>query len=76
MRGSFTYGADEVPYRVKFSQRRTLSISVLPDGSVEVVAPSGTPEHEIRSRLRQRARWIARQQSLTPKYLVGDPGRT
>ena len=72
LRGSFTYGDHVVPYRAQFSARRTLSISVLPNGAVEVVAPLGTPEREIQSRLKRRAHWIARQ----PRYFSQFQPRT
>jgi predicted metal-dependent hydrolase len=64
-----------VPYSAQFSDRRTLSISVLPDGAVEVVAPIGTPEHEIQSRLRRRGRWIARQQRYFEQFRPRTPER-
>jgi predicted metal-dependent hydrolase len=75
MRGSFTYGERVVPYSAQFSDRRTLSIAVLPDGAVEVVAPIGTPEHEIESRLKRRARWIARQQRYFLQFRPRTPER-
>jgi hypothetical protein len=56
MRGSFTYAGHVLPYRTKFSNRATLSISVLPDSSIEVVAPFGTTEPEIQTRLEKRGR--------------------
>jgi predicted metal-dependent hydrolase len=75
MRGSFTYGERVVPYSAQFSDRRTLSISVLPHGAVEVVAPIGTHEHEIQSRLRRRGRWIARQQRYFEQFRPRTPER-
>lgn len=56
------YGTTRIPYQVVRRERRTLSIEVLPDGTVQAVAPLDTPEHEIRWRLEQRGAWILRQQ--------------
>lgn len=46
------------------SRRRTLAISVLPDGTVEVVAPAGAVEERIREKVEKRARWILRQRRV------------
>ena len=43
---------------VKRARRRTLAISVLPDGTVEVVAPLGAAEDKIREKVEKRTRWI------------------
>jgi predicted metal-dependent hydrolase len=40
------------------SERRTLEISVLPDGAVELVAPSNAPVESILQKVEKRARWI------------------
>lgn len=47
--------------RLKRSRRRTLAISVLPDGTVEVVAPVGAAEDKIREKVEKKTRWILRQ---------------
>lgn len=46
---------------LKRSRRRTLAISVLPDGVIEVVAPTGAAEDKIRAKVEKRTRWILRQ---------------
>jgi predicted metal-dependent hydrolase len=65
---------------LKRSRRRTLAISVLPDGTVEVVAPFGAAEDKIRAKIEKRARWILRQrrafaalnaQRLPRRYCTG-----
>jgi hypothetical protein len=73
MQGSFTYASNVLPYRVRYSDRRTLSISVFPDCSIEVVAPQGTPMEDIQFRLRRRAAWIMRQQRYRA-ISTTDPG--
>ncbi|MDD4016490.1 MAG: SprT family zinc-dependent metalloprotease [Kiritimatiellae bacterium] len=49
------------PCVLKRKRRRTLAISVLPDGAVEVVAPVGASEDAIREKLEKKTRWILRQ---------------
>lgn len=46
---------------LKRSARRTLAISVLPDGTVEVVAPLKADLSEIQKKIEKRAGWINRQ---------------
>lgn len=46
---------------LKRSRRRTLAISVLPDGTVEAIAPMNAELPKIREKIDKRAGWIARQ---------------
>ena len=64
----FSYAGRELPFRLKFSNRRTLAISVLPDASIEVIAPYGTKLREIQIRLRKRGRWIVRQRDYFDQF--------
>jgi len=45
------------------SNRSTLAISVLPDGSIHLTAPAKVSEADIEIRVRRRLRWITRQRS-------------
>jgi len=81
MQASFTYAGRVLPFRARFSGRTTLSISIMPDGAIEVIAPRGTSDDEIIRWLTKRGRWIVRQQRYfdqfrprTPdrKYVVGE----
>lgn len=47
-----------IDYELRRSDRKTLGISVSPDGSVIVSAPSTAAEARIEERLRKRAPWI------------------
>src|SRR5262245_26479425 len=68
MRTVFSCAGGDLPVRVKFSDRRTLAISVLPDASIEVVAPYGTKVREIEKRLWKRKRWIVRQRDYFEQF--------
>ena len=61
MRGSISYSVHKLDYRLRFSPRRTLAITVKPDRSIEITAPAGTSRDDVERRLRKRARWVIRQ---------------
>jgi hypothetical protein len=46
---------------LKRSERKTLAISVLPDGTLELIAPIDTDDASILARVSRRANWIDRQ---------------
>ncbi len=46
------------------SARRTLAISVLPDGSIDLVAPHGTRPEDIAAKVGKRLRWIVSQRRV------------
>jgi predicted metal-dependent hydrolase len=54
------WGETELGYRYRLGSARTLSITVHPDRSVEVVAPQGATLQAIRAKILKRAGWIAR----------------
>ncbi len=49
------------PCTLKRSRRRTLAVSVLPDGTVEIVAPVGAAIEKIQEKVEKRVGWIMRQ---------------
>ncbi len=55
------YGERRIPYRLRFSDRKRLRITVRPDLSVVADAPSRFSEEEAREAVRSKARWILRQ---------------
>ncbi len=61
MRGAITYSVHKFDYRLRFSARKTISITVYPDSTIEIIAPQGTPREKVEARLRRRARWVLRQ---------------
>jgi predicted metal-dependent hydrolase len=52
------------PCRLYRTKRRSLAISVLPDGMVELTAPLEAPIAVIRDRVAKRMPWIRRQQRV------------
>jgi predicted metal-dependent hydrolase len=68
------------PAVLKRSARKTLAISVHPDGSLELVAPMDATESEISAKVGKRRKWILKQrrdfQSMNatrsnPKFVTG-----
>ncbi len=55
------YGERRIPYRLRFSDRKRLRITVRPDLSVLADAPGRFGEEEAREAVRSKARWILRQ---------------
>jgi predicted metal-dependent hydrolase len=53
------------------SERRTLAISVLPNGTIELVAPRNVSIGAILDRVRKRARWIGKQVRAFQEMNVG-----
>ena len=72
---TFTYAGHTLRYRARFSQHKTLSISVSPDGAVEVVAPAGAVRNAIEAKLRKRDRWILAQQRYFQQFRPRTPAR-
>lgn len=81
---SIELGGQIVPYALKRSSRKTLSITVFPEGSVLAVAPMSADLKSIEDRMRKRGRWILRTRRefeqfrpVTPprKYVAGETHR-
>lgn len=56
--GRLEIGAEAFDYTLRRSARKTLGISVKPDGSVVVTAPEAADASQIEAILRKRASWI------------------
>jgi len=58
------YGSKRIDFRLEYSDRRTLGITVTPDLEVLVKAPVDNTIDGIKERLRKKAPWIIRQLSF------------
>src|SRR5690606_4416357 len=74
-------GSREINYELSYQDRKTLGIRVYPDCKVKVVAPLDTSQEKLKTKLREKAPWIIKQQleflsyhPLTPprKYINGE----
>jgi predicted metal-dependent hydrolase len=69
------YGSRPIEFTVVRRERRTMQISVLPDTSVEVIAPVSANEKDILKRMSKRAGWICKQIRFFQQYLPRTPER-
>lgn len=74
---SISFGSKEIRFKLQFSDRRTLGISVFPDTSVVVTAPSRFAEDlaSVKAKILKRAPWILRQQTKFSNYPPKPPAR-
>lgn len=72
---SVDYGKDEISFRVKYENRKTLEIAVHPDARVVVKAPRGTKPEAVENRIRKRVRWIRKQINYFRKFEPRTPAR-
>jgi predicted metal-dependent hydrolase len=61
--------------RLRRSGRRTLAISVLPDGTLELAAPRTASHRQILLKVEKRRPWISRQRRLFKEMNPGHPPR-
>lgn len=74
-----SFGSKFFEYEVRFADRKTLEIAVLPDCHITVTAPLGTCSEKIEQRVGKRLRWINKQVEyfeqfqprVTPRLFVG-----
>lgn len=65
---SVAFGNKEIIFQLKYSRRKTLGISVLPDLSVVVTSPEGKDLEQVKSKVKQRGNWILKQQDYFRDY--------
>lgn len=70
-----TNGDEQIEFRLRRSNRRTLAITVHPDLAVEVTAPRKIGMDLVKAKVQKRARWIRRQQSFFRDFLPQTPPR-
>lgn len=58
------YGNSKIEFEIKRSARKTLGISVLPSGTVEVTAPQDATLDKIKEIIIKRGSWLLEQQRL------------
>ncbi len=75
MTRSIQFGSKIISYRLEFSDRKTLGITISPDLSILVKAPIGKPIEEIEKRLNKKVPWIIKQQNLFSIFHPKTPER-
>ena len=65
------YGSKSIPYNLSFTTRKTLGIKVMPDGTVNIIAPIGANMFDITQKAKSKAYWILKQRAfLLVHFLV------
>lgn len=69
------YGTTLIRYSLHFTHRKTLGITVHPDCTVTVAAPINSALDVVAEKVKQRSRWIVKQQRKFERYLPHLPTR-
>src|SRR5687768_3037388 len=69
------YGTSQIDYELIYTEREDLAIHVHPDCSVIVEAPFDSEMETIQAKVRNRAKWILKQQHTFQNYATSEPNR-
>jgi predicted metal-dependent hydrolase len=81
MTETIIFGSRTIEFRLEYSERKTLGITVTPEMEVLVKAPLDTSLIKVKEKIRKKAPWIIKQQSFflsfqpkqsTRKYVNGE----
>lgn len=75
MTAAIQFGSKQIDFRLEYSDRKSLGITVTPDLNVLVKAPTDISLQKIKERLRKKAPWIIRQQSFFLSFHPKTPVR-
>lgn len=75
MTGSIQFGSKTIDFRLEYSGRRSLGITVTPEMEVLVRAPVGTSIEKIKEKIRKKAPWIIKQQIFFLSFQPKTPQR-
>lgn len=70
------YGNSKIEFKVKRSARKTLGISVLPNGAIEVTAPQDATLDKIKEIIIKRGSWLLEQQRITGYNPIPQPNKS
>jgi predicted metal-dependent hydrolase len=69
------YGRQRVAFLIKRRERKTMSITVMPDQRVEIAAPLEASVESIKAIVAKRLGWIVRQQTWFARFAPRTPER-
>ena len=75
MTAAIQFGSKQIDFRIEYSDRKSLVITVTPDLNVLVKAPATTSLEKVKEKLRKKAPWIIRQQSFFLSFHPKTPAR-
>ena len=75
MMQSIFFGSKQIDFRLQYSNRKSLGITVTPDLKVLVKAPIDASLEKVKEKLKKKAAWIIRQQSFFLSFHPKTPAR-
>lgn len=75
MTHSIQFGSKEIYFRLSYSIRKSLGITVTPDMDVLVKAPVDAPIDKIKEKVKKKAAWIIKQQGFFLTFYPKTPER-
>lgn len=75
MTSAIQFGSKQIDFRLEYSNRKSLGITVTPEMNVLVKAPAETSLEKVKEKLRKKAPWIIRQQSFFLSFQPKTPPR-
>lgn len=69
------FGSKQINFRLEYSDRKSLGITVTPDLNVLVKAPVDSSIEKVKEKVRKKAPWIIKQQSLFLSFHPKTPAR-
>lgn len=69
------FGSKTIPFRLEFSNRKSLGITVTPEMEVLVKAPSDAPLEKVKEKVKGKAPWIIKQLSFFLSFQPKNPAR-
>lgn len=75
MTAAIQFGSRKINFRLQYSNRKSLGITVTPDLYVLVKAPVGSTIEKVKEKIRKKAPWIIKQQSFFLSFHPKTPAR-
>ena len=75
MTESIQFGSRTIDFRMVYSDRKSLGITVTPEMEVLVKAPTDTTMEKVKEKIRKKAPWIIKQQSFFLSFQPKTPNR-
>jgi predicted metal-dependent hydrolase len=75
MTAAIQFGSKTIGFRLEYSNRKSLGITVTPEMEVLVKAPADTSMEKIKDKIRKKAPWIIKQQSFFLSFQPKTPRR-
>ncbi|WP_118950391.1 M48 family metallopeptidase [Taibaiella helva] len=75
MTEAIQFGSRTINFRLEYSDRKSLGITVTPEMEVLVKAPVATSVEKVKEKIKKKAPWIIKQQSFFLSFLPKTPKR-